>query len=244
MKLLAILSLLLCTTAYAIDNPKVSISTNSDLVLHQENSKNIQEISAKTDVVSDGIDKYQKCIDKGLIYLGTGAANVDADNCYDVTNTTNPDTNFRVTFAGHLKLGQLSETQATFYTSSPAYKSYLNGRFGADKQCNTEYAGSRALVFEDLRYLMPVLSDDANVNTSPIWVYDSVLSIYNHSTNQYTSKYLDTPTTNINDCNGWGTISTSDRGTILIKRSINFNTYLDVSNQTCTTSAYIACVYN
>lgn len=235
MKLLAILSLLLCTTAYAIDNPKVSISTNSDLVLHQENSKNIQEISAKTNVVADGIDKYQKCIDKSLIYLGTGAANVDADNCYDVTNTTNPDTNFRVTFAGYLSAGKVP-----FHTGTSGYDSSLSGRFGADKQCNSEYAGSRALVFEDLKYLMPTL----DVNTFPVWVYDSVLSIYNHSTNQYTSKYLNTPTTNINDCNGWSTTSTSDRGNILLRTTVGPNTYLKFTHHLCTIPANIACVYN
>jgi hypothetical protein len=233
---LIICFILLSFNATAVDNAKVAIQTNDSLVMHKSNNQNIVDITTKNTSLSSVVDAYQTCSNKGKIYLGTGAADVDSDNCYDVTNTTNPQTQFRPVFAGFLSGGNYN-----FY--SGGNNSSLIGRFGADNECSSQYAGSRAMVFEDLKYVLPTLNLPANIDTTPVWVYDTVKSYNNASTNTVLSKNAEA-VQQLFDCNGWNANSTATKGSVLLKTTSGANTYFKVDNQTCNTNAYIACIYN
>lgn len=234
---LIICFILISFNVIAVDNAKVVIETNDSLVMHKSNNQNIVDITTKNTDLSSVLDLYQTCVNKGKVYLGTGAANVDSDNCYDVSNTTNPQTQFRPVFAGFLAGGLYN-----FYAGGN--NASLIGRFGADKECSSEYAGSRAMVFEDLKYVLPTLNLPANIDTaSKIWIYDTVKSYYNSSTSIVLSKNASI-SQYLYDCNGWNTNLTHIRGSILLKTTIGSDTYFNVDTQTCNTNAYIACVYN
>ena len=237
-KYLALILTILSTSAFAIDNLRTAISTNNSLMIHQQNIENIKQMEEKKTVVEEGVKKYQTCIDKGLLYLGSGASDVDGDDCYDLSNTINPDTTFRPAFAGH------TASQYAFRSGSAGYNTSANSRFDLDKLCHSQYAGSRAMTYDDIKYVMKDLIAPANIDKRT-WVVDSVFDMYDSSGNRYISKYLDDGGVDeVRDCNGWNTTSTSLRANILYKKTNGAYTYLDFSNQLCSSQAYIACVYN
>lgn len=236
---LIIFSLLFTTSAYAADSFRVNINTNDTLLMHKSNNKNIDDIEVQNTDFSGVIDAYKKCTDKGLIYLGAGASGVDADNCYDVANTTNPETRFRATFVGFLKGGDSTADVHEFYSGSSTVK----GRFNADKKCNSEYPGSRTMVYDDLRYILPVLNTPANINTSPVWVYDNMLSYYSAANHTVTKDRIST-STNVFDCNGWNATSTATKGTVIVKTTRGAHTFFQIGERACNAAAYIACVKN
>lgn len=235
-----ILTMLLATSAYAQESNKVSINTVNKATLHIANSNNLAEAETKNNDLAPLTDVYKVCSDKGLIYLGAGASNVDADNCYDVTNTTNPDSQFRQVLAGRIS------SLKSFTSGAANYDSNFVGRFAADKQCNSTFAGSRALVFADLPYVYNQFSSMGITGT--YWVYDTAQSYHDYvssSSSYFTNKSLVSSSSsvgvaNVNDCNGWsassaysGTIATAAAGGVVT-----------LSTQQCNSSAYIACVYN
>lgn len=232
-----ILIMLFATNVIAINNPRVAIKTNDTFVMHKANNKNITEIDTKNTALSGVVDAYKVCIDKGLIYLGAGATDVDADNCYDVANTTNPETRFRPTFIDFLPYDPHFLGSGNF----PA----LQGRFGADKACNTEFPGSRAMVYDDLRYVLPALNTPANLaKGSSVWVFDTVKSYYNASSNLVLTKDGKNAESNLYDCDGWKASSSSIKGTILQKITSGSFTFFQVSSQQCNQTAKIACIGN
>lgn len=232
-----ILLIFFATNSHALYNPRVLVNTNDKFVMHQQNNTGVDSIAANQALVGEVVDMHKKCEEKGFIYLGAGATNVDADNCYDISGTTNPDTEFRTTFTTLLG----APTMYHFYGGGSAGAPL--GRFAADKACNAKQAGSRALVYDDLRYVLRDLNTTELANT-PIWVYDSVHSYTNASANLVMSKNEDAGVAYAYDCNGWNTSSTSTKGTILKVKSTPDNTFFAIDYQTCGTLAYIACVYN
>lgn len=233
-----ILALLVTNSAYAADSIRVNINTNDTFLMHKSNNKNIDDIEVQNTDFTGVFDAYKTCTDKGMLYLGAGASDVDADNCYDVANTANPETRFRPTFIEYLKGGDSTPDSYEFYTSS-----VLKGRFKADVKCNEEYPGSRAMVYDDLRYVLPALNLPANIDTSPVWVYDTVLGYYNPPNHTVTKDRIPV-STNVFDCNGWNATSTSTRGTVIVKTVRGAHTFFQVSDQACNVSAYIACIKN
>jgi hypothetical protein len=233
-----ILALLAATSAFAINNPKVAIDSNDNIVMHKENNKNIDDITTQNTALDGVFTAYKTCTDKGMIYLGSGSANVDADNCYDVSNTTNSETRFRVTFEGYLGGDANGGLDYKFYNDST-----VAGRFNADKQCNALYPGSRALVYDDLKYLITSMCNSGSCPENKVWVFDAVKSYYNSSTNMTMSKHGDSAQQYMYDCNGWKTSSTNDKGMILEKYTSGA-TFFYVKYQTCNNTAAIACVSN
>lgn len=228
---------IISTSAVAVDNLRTDISTNNNLMIHQQNLKNIQTMEEKKAIVEEGVQKYQTCIDKGLLYLGDGASGVDSDNCYDLSNTLNPDSTFRPSFAGH------STSAYSFRVGASGYSSSVAGRFNLDKKCNDIYPGSRSLTYDDIKYVIKDLIAPANIDKKS-WVADSVLTMYTNTGNTFISKYLQTDNDNVRDCDGWSTTSTSIRGSILQKKIDGSNSYLDFTDQLCGSTAHLACVYN
>tara|TARA_Y100001960_G_scaffold331846_1_gene430224 strand:+ start:1329 stop:2078 length:750 start_codon:yes stop_codon:yes gene_type:complete len=228
---------IISTSAGAVDNLRTAVSTNNNLMIHQQNLENIQKMEETKTLVEEGILKYQTCIDKGLLYLGDGASNVDADKCYDLTNTLNPDSTFRPTFAGH------TSAQFSFRSGQPNYSSSVNSRFELDKRCHSQYSGSRAMTYDDIKYIWQDLIAPANIDKKT-WVVDSAFAMHNSTGNRYIPKYLHATADHIRDCNGWNATSANDRGSVFIKRTYNSSDYMDFTNQTCDSSAYLACVYN
>jgi hypothetical protein len=206
--------------------------------MHKENNKNIDDITAQNTALDGVFTAYKTCTDKGMIYLGTGASNVDADGCYDVSNTTNSETRFRVTFEGFLGGDANGGADYTFYNDAT-----VAGRFNADKQCNALYPGSRALVYDDIKYIANDMCNSGSCPENKVWVYDAVKSFYNASTNMVMSKHRDAAQSYMYDCNGWKTSSTNDKGMIL-QKVVFGSTYYHVNYQACNNVAAIACVSN
>lgn len=228
--LILLLTLAVSLNASAVDNPRIEIESNDSFAMHRANNKNIEEITTKNTALSGVVDGYKKCIDKGLIFLGAGASNVDSDNCYDVTNTLNPETKFRQTLAGFLT------TSVVRYNAST--DPLLKGRFGPDVQCNAKFAGSRAMVFDDITYVRASLVTPANITKKPIWLFDSLIGYASGSSSNIVGKdEISNPGT-VNACNGWNSTSVADKGTVFYPDDYT------VLKQTCDTGAYIACIYN
>ena len=234
-----ILLLALTNIAYAADSNKVTINTTNKTVLHTQNNKNLMSAKEKNDALSPLIDVYQTCIDKGMIYLGAGATDVDADNCYDVTNTTNPETQFRQVVVG--RVGPV--------TYNPVTSGY-SGRFNADDRCNNAYAGSRAMTYDDIKFVRDQIATLSY--TGEHWIMDAVGTIhsYTNSSNiEFVSKALtdgggasdSAIVNNLNDCRGWNDSGSPVGNALSLYRD---GSSYKIKKIACNQSARIICVKN
>jgi len=238
-----ILLLALTSNAYAVDNPRLPIKTNDDLSLHQTNNAAIEVIKDQNKTLNSSIGGHKKCIEQGLIYVGAGATGADTDGCYDLNSTINTETTMRPYFAGFYKDGNASPKVVSFKTLDPAYEASLAGRFNIDKACHNEYPSSRALTFEDLKYVLPTLNLPLNIDHSPIWVMDGIRAMSSSSTDMVITKN-GSIAGKMYDCEGWNTSEEFYSGIVLMKETGVTPNYLKVINSACDTGARIACVYN
>lgn len=231
---LMIISLAFCfANSQALDSKRVAVKTNNSFKQQSDNKINLEEIKTNSEALQVNLDKQKICIDKGMIYLGNGASNVDADYCFDLLNASadaTAPTDIRPTIAG--LVGPTS-----FMTSGSNYDASYKNRLSADAKCNTAFAGSRAMTFEDLKYL----SDDLAVtayNHHNFWVYDSINVNKLAKYGNYNTK--------LQDCYGWAATSTSQQGTLLSIRVRSGDSYIsgNINTASCDLSRRIVCVHN
>ena len=236
--LILLLVFISLSNAYAVDNPRLPIKTNDELSLHQQNNASIKDIKEKNKVLKESVVSHKNCTDQGMVYIGIGASGADVDGCYNLSRSINTATTMRPYFAGFLKRGVVS-----FQDADASYDSSIAGRFKIDLACHNDYPNSRALTYDDLKYLLPTLNLPENIDKNPIWVMDSAQGIHKSSTDFVFTKNGD-KVGKMYDCEGWGTSEEFYSGTALMKETGVSPNYLKIIYNGCDSGGRIVCVYN
>lgn len=182
------------------------------------------------------IDSYKRCATKNKYYM-PGVADVDSDDCFDVlaevegTSSTAVEAYYvgNMSAAGDLR----------YFSAADSREKKGTGVFAADNYCNAAFVGSRAMRYDDMKYLiknkqMPTLAH-------PVFVFDAIRNF--EGTNQIRLK---TGELSINgDGKNWNCNNYSSRSAT--SYSVRFKTNGSeskrfVTNVACDKEGYVICV--
>ena len=181
----------------ADESTKISVRTNNSFKQQMSNKQNIAEMTSAIEEIQSYIISQTKCTTSGLVFLGEGATNTNADSCFDLDSTTgqvDPNISIRPTIAGKTNV-------VAFLSGGSSYDSTWRGRLAANYKCENLYPESRAATFEDLKYIIKDLHE-SEYNGMKFWIFDAA--------NAKNLAKNNSVITNINNCAGWLPSSTSD----------------------------------
>ena len=211
--------------------------------LLNNNFKKISELNDKYEDIDYVLESFAKCEAKNMIYLGENVKGADNDDCVDVQNITIKRKSTPPVFVGfsdNEKYGTLTSTLGSY---NPADNTQSWHRLKADEQCKAEHAGSRAMTYDDIKFVLKDLKVvngefDHPSSAKKVWVFDVEQS-------RITPGDLGTrfdSNLSHNNCNGWTSGTSSNRAIVLEIKSNTFNDYIVYNENLCHNKALIACV--
>lgn len=182
-------------------------------------------------------DSMQKCADKNKYYMPEGTG-VDADGCFDIvafirSKTGVNEASYRgyISAAGDLK----------YFSAVDNRPRKGKGVFLADSLCNMKFSGSRAMRYNDMKYLMkkaemPDLS-------KPVFVFESLSAISSDNAaslkeGESASSVADSNWT----CSSYSTRALTNRYAPKVKTSLSSESRYVVTDSPCSADSYIVCV--
>ncbi|MCP4355352.1 MAG: hypothetical protein GY793_06900 [Proteobacteria bacterium] len=213
-------------------------------IVSQENIVAIGDLKNKLELLEDSMTKFKICEAKYLVFIGYELKYTDSDGCIDVKDVKAPDESKRPSFAGFLsaiRKGNLTTESEIFDTGNSAQ---TWGRLRADSLCETAFDGSRAMTYDDLKYMIyaiPRLGDtfSALVPDSHIWLFDATGIYETAGVTSFSKNYQK----DVGHCEGWLDATSSNKGTVL-EITGTTTRYLNISGHQCNSYALISCVYN
>jgi len=183
--------------------------------------------------LKDYLENMKKCSAKHK-YYNPGSASIDAEGCYDI-------------MAKFLPVSAAAKEAAYVGKIDVASGNFANGKnagvLEADSQCNTNFADSRAMRYDDMKYLV---RDGAwGTTATSIFVFDAIKMI--HDDNNVILKSgdisIDNPTTSDWNCANY-TSADANKRSVRFKRDGTNSMMLDVSAAVanCSLPGAIFCV--
>lgn len=239
--ILTIISTLAISTSFAsVDKSSEQYTTQQESgeTLLNNNFKRISELNDKYESIDYILANFAKCESKNKIYLGDNVKGADKDGCLDVQNITVKRKSSPPKFIGYTteKLGNMTTNLSTSYS--------VSRRAEADLACIAEHPGTRAMTYDDIKFVLPDLkivngAYDHLSDSKRIWVFDVEQSLV---TSDKVGTRFDSPIEHTN-CRGWQVATGSAHsGVVLEIKSNLLNHYIQYNTVYCTQKALIACV--
>jgi hypothetical protein len=239
--ILTVISTLTLSTAFATVDKSTSEYTTqqeSSENLLNNNFQRINQLNDKFEDIDYILTNFAKCEAKNKVYLGDNVKGADKDGCFDVQNITVKRKSKPPVFVGYTNtvLGNITASSSTSYTDPR--------RIDADELCSTEHANTRAMTYDDIKYVLPDLkivngSFNHPSDSKRIWVFDAEQSFVKAGK---LGTRFDSPLEHTN-CRGWAVSTGSTNSGLVLEIKTNLlNHYIQYNSVYCTNSALIACV--